>query len=84
MTTSELMAILARHGLAIDDTHAGAGRFRDLYCGTAKPLASLSAAASEIRARGHSLVKVDRVDNPDHPDHGKAMLIVESFGGEGD
>lgn len=81
MDKTALLSILSRHGLAISDSNAGAGKFRDLYIGVGADYSTLRACQADIIAAGLSraLVKVDHCDNPQHPDHGKPHLEIGSF-----
>jgi hypothetical protein len=81
MTKETLEAILAKHGMKVDDSRGGAGKFRDLYIGTGQPIEKLVALWKELCAADgcFGLTKITTVTNKEHPDHGKLMLEVGSF-----
>jgi hypothetical protein len=78
LNASQLTAIICSHRLAIDEWRGGAGKFRDLYVGTGKPVDVLLRAQEELAS--HNVTsKLTHVSNREHPDYGKPMLEIPSF-----
>jgi hypothetical protein len=84
MTRADVNALCAEHGVPIDGTRQGAGKFVDLIIGTGRKLATLEALRNHLIAlRGcENMTKIDRVTNPEHDQYGQIYLSVESFWNE--
>jgi hypothetical protein len=80
MTPSQVRIILARHGLRIEHTREGAGKFRDLEIGTGAPYATLNAAKQDLEKAGIGVTcTVTHVTNNQHHQYGKPYLSIQSF-----
>lgn len=77
--SKRLEALLAKHGLKIDDYLAGAGQFRDLYIGTGEPMEKLAAFIAEFRKHCITRPRLDYVDSHNHPNFGKVFVLIPSF-----
>lgn len=78
MTKEHLEALAAKHGLAIDPGHAGAGKYRDLEVGCGASHESLHAFIREARSEGLTAL-LRGVDNKEHPQHGQNYVELPSF-----
>jgi hypothetical protein len=83
MTRAQLDSIVAAHGLTVDGSRGGSGKFADLEIGVGALPATLATLQCALVDAGIGCRTVlTTVDNREHPQYGDLFLWVRSFWNE--